>query len=432
MEPTIPLGSSNLGLSLTLIVVALLGVAFFSSSEISLVALNRIRVRHRAEEGHPGARAAQQIAAQHDKFFATILMSENVLIIFASSLGTTLALAMFPNTEQRGLAVALATILMTVLVLIFGEITPKTLAQKFADVWGLVVARPIRAIMWIETPLTLLFTLVPRGLQRLIRPEHGPASPFVTEAELRLLIDISEQEGTVEQVEGEIADKALRFGDRPVREVMTPRTEVLAVAEATSLRDFLGLYAQESHTRFPIYVENLDQVTGILSIKDVLLSLTSGGLDPERVVTDASRPPVFVPETKRIGELLVEMQRSRSQMVIVVDEFGGTAGLVTLKRLVEEVIGPWGDELAPAPASEPIGIDSFEVAGGLHVSRAREELGLELPDGPYETVAGYLLHRFGHIPEQGEQVRFGPWLLHVTQMQGLRIERVRASRVPQD
>jgi putative hemolysin len=248
-----------------------------------------------------------------------------------------------------------------------------------------------------------------------------------------MLIDISEQEGTVEQVEGEIADKALRFGDRPVREVMTPRTEVLAIAEGTPLGEFLHLYAQESHTRFPIYHESLDQVTGILSIKDVLLSLASTQLDPERPVTDTSRPAAFVPETKRIGELLVEMQRGSTQMVIVVDEFGGMAGLVTLKRLVEEVVGPWGDELAaPMPSTDLVGSGSFDLAGGLHMSRAREELGLELPDGPYETVAGYLLHRFGHIPQQGEQVRIGPWLLQVAQMQGLRIERVRASRVPED
>lgn len=410
--------------ALVLIGLALLGVAFFSSSEISLVALNPLRVRHRAEQGHKGAHAAQRIAARHDRFFAAILLTENALIIFASSLGTALLISLLGN---RGESVALATAIMTLLIVIFGEITPKTLARQWADVWGLIVAPVVDLVIRLETPILLFFTVLPRLIQRLVGAPA--ASPFATEAELRLLTDILEEQGAVEKEEGEMLGRVLRLGDRPVREVMTPRTEVMGVEEGTTLQQFLSeVYARESHTRFPVFVDSLDHVTGILSIKDVLLALARGEISLNDPVTPLARPAFFAPETKRIGPLLAEMRERRTQMAIIVDEFGGTAGLVTLKRLVEEVVGPFRDELEAEAPLETLDEHTFQMAGSLHVDRAREEMALDLPDGPYETVAGFILHQLGRIPKEGDQVRYGPWRFVVTEMDGLRIERVLVTR----
>jgi putative hemolysin len=247
----------------------------------------------------------------------------------------------------------------------------------------------------------------------------------VSEEEIRTMISVGQEEGTVEEAEAEMLPQVFEFGDRSAREVMTPRPEVVWIEQGTRLADFLVTYAETPHTRFPVYRDNIDNVVGILGIKDVLMAQARGGLSQEDAIDSLVRPIYFVPETKRIAELLAEMQSRGYHMAVAVDEFGVTSGIVTLEQLVEEIVGEMGDELvAGTKEFEYIDEQTVQIEGGMRVEEANEELGLELPDGEYDTVAGFLLNLIGHIPREGEQVRFGNLKLVVTEMRGVKIEKI--------
>ncbi|MBI4496826.1 MAG: HlyC/CorC family transporter [Chloroflexi bacterium] len=420
----LPLGSSSLILNLAVLVVSLVLVAFFSSSEASLISVNKIRVRHLAEQGHKAAQAAQRVVQKHDKFFATILLTENAFIIFASSMGTAIAIGLFGPGEET---VLLATLVMTVLVVTFGEITPKTFAVQAADRMALLVARPIEWVMALETPLIALFTFIPNLILRGL-PHRGMV-PSVTAAELRMIIDIGEAEGTVEETEKEMLHNVIAFADRYVREVMTPRPGMIWLNQDARLQDFFTCFSQSYHARFPVCQENPDNILGILYIKDLLRAMARGAVTSETPLTTLLRPAFFVPQTKKVVELFQEMREQRHQMAMVVDEFGGTAGLVTLKQIIEEIVGHVGDELqAGEKEFQAIDERTVQVDARMRIDEINEELGLTLPEGDYETVAGFLLDVLGHIPQSGEQVRFGDLGFTVAEMDGLRIEKVLVTR----
>lgn len=219
--------------------------------------------------------------------------------------------------------------------------------------------------------------------------------------------------------------KVFDFGDRPVREVVVPRPEVVCIEKGSKLADFFALYAEFPLSRFPVYQENMDNVVGILSVKDVLMALANGTVDRDSVIDDLIRPAYFAPETKPINELFTEMRDKNFRMAVVVDEYGGTAGIVSLSRLVEEIVGPVGDELAAAEKEyEAIDEYTFQIDGGMRIEEANEEMGLKLPEGDYETVAGFVLHLLGRIPRQGEQLRYKGLKLVITKMRGMKIEEI--------
>jgi putative hemolysin len=252
---------------------------------------------------------------------------------------------------------------------------------------------------------------------------------LVSEEEIRGMISVGREEGTVEASEAELLHRVFVFGDRTVREVMTPRPEVIWIEEGIKLADFLAVYAEFPHTRFPVYRDSIDTVIGVLSIKDVLMAQAIGALDKRGAIDDLVRPVLFVPETKRIAQLFAEMQTEGYPLVVVVDEYGVTSGIVTMEQLVGEIVGEMGDELVKVDKDfEVIDDRTVQIDGGMRVEEANEELGLELPTGDYDTVAGFLLSLIGHIPREGEQVRYGGLKLAITQMRDLRIEKVLVTR----
>ncbi len=229
----------------------------------------------------------------------------------------------------------------------------------------------------------------------------------------------------MEEAEAEMLHKVFDFGDRPVREVMVPRTEVVWVEKGTKLADFLTIYAESPLSRFPVYEENMDNVVGILSVKDVLMAQAKGAINAESTIDDLVRPTYSAPDSKRISELFTEMRDKNYRMAVVVDEYGGTAGIVSLSRLVEEIVGPVGDEFAEAEKEyEAISEYTFQIDGGMSIAEANEEMGLELPEGDYETVAGFILHLLGHIPKTGERLKYKDMNLVITEMRGVKIEKV--------
>jgi putative hemolysin len=240
------------------------------------------------------------------------------------------------------------------------------------------------------------------------------------------MISVGHKEGTVEESEAKMLDKVFDFGDRPVREVMVPRPEVTAIELGSTIADFFTLYAEFPRSRFPVYKENMDNVVGILAIKDVLMARAKGTIENESLIDDLIRPAQFTPETKLINELFAEMRDANYRMAVVVDEFGGTAGIVMLSGLVEEVVGPVGDELAAVEKEyQVINEYTFQIDGSMRIDEANEEMALELPEGDdYETVAGFVLDLLGHIPEVNAQLRYKDLKLIVTEMRGPKIEKI--------
>ncbi|MDP7415971.1 MAG: hemolysin family protein [Dehalococcoidales bacterium] len=412
--------SDDIELYLLLFILCLLLSAFFSSSETAFVALQRIRVKHMVENNIKGARRVARMIERPEKLLSTILLGNNFVNVAAAALGTAVAIELWG--DQRG--VLIATVGVTVLLLIFAETTPKTFATQHPERLSLIFARPIELIAWLFTPFVITLSWIASEFTRLIGGRAVPRS-LASEEEIRTMISVGHKEGTMEEAEAEMLHKVFEFGDRPVREVMVPRPEVIAIEQGSKMGDFLTLYTEFPLSRFPVYQENMDNVVGILSVKDVLMAQAKGTITARSTIDELVRPPYFTPETKRINELFTEMRDKNYRMCVVVDEFGGTAGIASLTRLVEEIVGPVGDELAEVEKEyEVINEYTFQIDGSMRIEEANEEMELELPEGAYETVAGFVLHLLGYIPKLNEQLRYKGSKLVITEMRGLKIEKI--------
>lgn len=410
--------SSTSILYLVLLFICLALSAFFSSAETAFVSLPRIRVRHLVETGVAGAERVAKMTERPERLLATVLLCNNFVNVAAAALGTAVAVTIW----EGDIGILIATIVVTILLLIFAEVTPKTFAIRHPERLALLYVYPLGVITKIVYPVAAglgwLGSMLAGGKTRV-------PPTLVSEEEIRSMISVGREEGTVEEAEAELLHKVFVFGDRTVREVMTPRPEVAWVGEGIKLADFLAIYAESPHTRFPVYRGSIDDVVGILSIKDVLMAQAKGSMEKKSVIDDLVRPVQFVPETKRIAQLFAEMQSQGYPMVVVVDEFGVTSGIVTMEQLVGEIVGEMGDELVKVDKEfEVIDDRTIQIDGGMRVEEANEELGLELPTGDYDTVAGFLLSLIGRIPKEGEQVRYGGLKLAITKMGGLRIEKI--------
>ena len=379
-------------------VVCLICAAFFSSAETAFVALSKLRIRFLQEKSFKGAKQLANAAERPGRFLATVLLGNNLANVAAATLGSVIAVAVFGLPWGP----IVATIGVTILILVFGEVIPKTISVHYAQRLSLYYITPITMLQWCLYPFIWI-------LER---------------------IGLGEDEGVVGEGEAKMLHKIFEFTDRQVGKVMIPRTEIAWVEQGTRVNDFLAAYAQEiPYSRFPVYEDNTDNVIGILSVKDVLLQLTVGSTDNELIVDDLLRPAYFVPESKRLGGLLTEMRDSGNQMVIVVDEFGGVAGMVTLSLLTEEIVGDIRHELTGGEEDFiATGDNTYQIDGGFRIEDANEELQLGLPLGDYETVAGFILNHLGRIPEQGEQFKYRILKFVVTEIRGVKIEKVMVTK----
>ncbi len=369
-----------------------------------------------------GADRVAKMLQRPEKLLSTILLGNNFVNTAAAALATALAIKYLP--VQPGMAILIATIGLTIFLLIFCETTPKTIATQHAERLSLIYARPIEVISWLFTPFVVVLSWIASGFSKPLGGTTVPRS-LASAEEIRTMISVGHKEGTVEEAEAEMLHKVFDFGDRPVREVMVPRPEVVCIEQGSKLADFLALYAQSPLSRFPVYQDNMDNVVGILSVKDVLMAQAKGTTNDQSAIDNLVRPAYFTPETKRINELFTEMRDKNYRMCVVVDEFGGTAGIVSLSRLVEEIVGPVGDELAEVEKEyEVINAYTFQIDGSMRIEEANEEMELELPEGDYETVAGFVLDLLGYIPKQGEQLRYKDLKLVITKMRGVKIEEI--------
>ncbi|MDA1097192.1 MAG: hemolysin family protein [Chloroflexi bacterium] len=406
-------------LSLALLGACLLLSAFFSGTEAAFLATQRHRLHTLATRGSATARTAERMMERPERFLSTVLVGNNLFNTAAAALATSIAVSLVENSQAAVLA---ATGIVTALLLIVGEITPKTVASRHAERTLIMVLHPFRVMAVVLAPVSFLFGLFASLVARL---SGGAKRSVVSVEELRTLVMTGVEDGTVEQQSGELFRNVFRFGDRMVREVMTPRSEIAWVRSGTTFAEFLSDYSANAHSRFPVYDDSPDQVLGIVSIKDLLRSQAAGELLLNSSVTTNLRATFYVPETKRVADLLQEMREHRAPVALVVDEFGSIAGLVTLRRLVQEVVGRVDEEGEPA-AFESLDATTIQVDGLLHIDELADELHIALPDGgtDYETVAGFIMTSMGKIPAEGDEVRHGPYRLTVERMDGPRIEVV--------
>jgi putative hemolysin len=398
--------------------------AFFSSAESAFIALPKLRLRYLVESGIKGAEKLARVADKPERLLATVLLGNNLVNIAAATLGTIMAVSVWGLPWGP----VIATVGVTAIILIFGEVIPKTFAVHHAQRLSLIYANPLRIIELCFYPFILGLERIGLRFTRIVTVSEEDKK-IISEGEIRSAINVGESEGVVEEDEAKILRQVFEFTDRPVSKVMVPRTEIAWVEQGTKLSDFLNIYTQGRYSRFPVYKDNTDNVVGILHAKDVLMKLTDGSGSRNSVIDDLVRPTYFVPEGKRLGELLAEMRDGGHHAAIVVDEFGGIAGMVTLGQLTEEIVGDIHDELTDQEKDFVVTGDStFQLDGGFRVEEANEELQLNLPGGDYETVAGFILNHLGRIPKQGEHFKYQNLKFVVTEMRGMKIEKVMVTR----
>ncbi|MEE8413596.1 MAG: hemolysin family protein [Dehalococcoidales bacterium] len=410
----------NETLYIVLLVSCIILTAFFTSSETAFFSLQRVRVEQMVSTGVKGAGRVARLIQRPDKLLSIILLGTNLVMTAASALATALVVSVWG--EQN---IWIAVVGLTAILLVFSETTPKTIANRHAERVSLSFARPIEVLYWVFYPFVFLLNWVANGITRLVGGTPVPRS-LVSEEEIRTMITVGHKEGTMEENEVKMLHKVFDFSDRPVHEVMVPRTEVIWVEKGTSLADFFKIYSDTPMSRFPVYEENRDNVMGVLSVKDVLMAWAKNGIKRENPIDDLIRPAYFTPESKCIGDLFSEMRDKNYRVAVVVDEYGGTAGIVSLSGLLEEIVGAVGDELADVDKEfEAIDEHTFQVDGGMRIEEANEEMGLDLPESDdYETVAGFILSLLGRIPDTGERLHYQTMNLIITEMRGLKIEKI--------
>ena len=418
---------SDAGLfNLVLIGVFVLASAFFSSSEAAFLSLERMRVAHLVNTNAPGARRIAGMLEQPERLLATILLGNNLVNVAFTAVITVLAVDILG--ENTGVAVA--TIGGTLVLLVFGEILPKTFAVHYSERMAFWYARPLKIVEMLLWPVVVSLQWLTKRT-RAISGAEPPQRESITEGELRTLFDIGEAEGTFEPAEVDMLENVFEFGDSQVREVMTPRNRIAAVEHGATLRDFLNVYAQSSHTRYPVFRGGGDNIIGILSTRDVLRAMAAtDALDFSDSATDFIRDCYFVPETKRVAELFEELRNTGNQMAMVVDEYGGLSGLVTLKRLLEVVVGPVGEEgVALEEEFQAIDENTYQLDASMSIGEANDDLDISIPEGDFDTVAGFALAELGHIPAEGEQFVFEQLKFEIVRMNALKIETVRVTKL---
>ncbi|MBI2854316.1 MAG: HlyC/CorC family transporter [Chloroflexi bacterium] len=409
----------NIGLYITLFIIALIGAAFFCSAETAFISLQKLRIHHLVRTTPKKAELVAQIAGHPEKFLGTVLLAINLLESAVATLGTVIAISLW----GENLGAAIATLAIAVVTLIFAEYLPKTIAARYAEKIVMSYARPVQLAMVVLSPFVYVLNRIGMSFSS-IAGDKEPR-PTLSEEEFRTAITVGEHEGVIENTEAEMIHKVFEFGDRPVREVMTPRTEVTFVEKGTRLKDFIASYPDHPQPRFPVFEGSVDNVIGQISIKDMVVAEAEGKMRDETLVDELVSKVMFIPESKRLGELLTEMQDEGHQLAVVIDEFGGTAGTVTVEQVVGAIVGSLGGELVGGEKEyEAIGENVFLVEGGLRVEDANEQLGLNLPEGDYETVAGFIFSLLGRIPREGEQLAYKGMKITVSEMRGRKLEKV--------
>ena len=397
------MGSTANILQIGLLVVLLLGSGFFSASETSLMSLSKIRIRYMEDEGVKGAKLVGSLIEKSSDLLSSILVGNNIVNIAATSVSTSLFINIFGDG-----GVAIATAVMTVLVLVFGEITPKTIAANSPEKVAVVVSKPISIIMKITKPIVWVFNLLTGIIFKIMGIDNDGVKPFITEEELKAMVNVSHEEGVLEMEEREIINNVFQFGDMQAKEAMIQRLDMVAIDIEDSYDEIIELFKSEKLSRLPVYQESIDDIVGILNIKDYV------------------REAFFTYEFKKITQLLEEMKKEKTQMAIVVDEYGGTAGLLTIEDLVEVIVGDIDDEY-DEEEEEIVKINDNEylVEGSTKISDVNEQLGINLESEEFDSIGGFIIGYLKRIPEENEIIEVEDVKFKVESIDKNRINKIR-------
>lgn len=411
------MGPSETGQLIAIIILLCLS-AFFSSSETALTTVNQIRMRTLADNGDKRAARVLHVTGNPGKMLSAILIGNNIVNLSASSISTSLAIHLFGNTGA-----GIATGILTFLILIFGEVTPKTMATIKADSMSLTVAAPIGFLMKILTPVIFIIDKLSLGLMFLLHVNIKDAQKKMTEEELRTIVDVSQENGVIEHEERDMIHNLFDFGDAEAKEIMVPRIDMTFVQADATYQEVLDIFRQDMFTRLPVYEDSTDNVIGIINMKDFLLQNDT----PEFSVRNLLREPYFTYEHKNTADLFLEMRKSSISLAIVLDEYGVTAGLITLEDLLEEIVGEIRDEYDADEEDDITRISDreFYVLGSANLNDVSEALSLHFTSDDYDTIGGYCLGLLDHLPEKNEIILTdNNILLRIDRMEKNRIERI--------
>ena len=408
------MGPSETGQLIAIIILLCLS-AFFSSSETALTTVNQIRMRTLADNGDKRAARVLHVTGNPGKMLSAILIGNNIVNLSASSISTSLAIHLFGNTGA-----GIATGILTFLILIFGEVTPKTMATIKADSMSLTAAAPIGFLMKILTPVIFIINKLSLGLMFLLHVNIKDAQKKMTEEELRTIVDVSQENGVIEHEERDMIHNLFDFGDAEAKEIMVPRIDMTFVQADATYQEVLDIFRQDMFTRLPVYEDSTDNVIGIINMKDFLLQNDT----PEFSVRNLLREPYFTYEHKNTADLFLEMRKSSISLAIVLDEYGVTAGLITLEDLLEEIVGEIRDEYDADEEDDITRISDreFYVLGSANLNDVSEALSLHFTSDDYDTIGGYCLGLLDHLPEKNEIILTDNNIL-------LRIDRMEKNRI---
>ncbi|MGC1380549.1 MAG: hemolysin family protein [Candidatus Baltobacteraceae bacterium] len=403
------------------LVALVLLAAFFAAAEAALISISRLRARSLAERRIRGSGNLSRLVDDKMRFLTAVLVGNTIVLLAADSLATSIAISLHLPS-----AVVISTVVMTIVFLFFGEVVPKTIATGDSERWALRLALPTRYVALVLTPIARTFQVATDLLLKAFGVKHVHRA-YVTEEDIRTLVNVGAEQRVIEEEEREMIHSVMEFGDTIVREVMKPRPEMVAVSIDDSPRRVLDTVIAEGYSKLPVYQESKDDIVGVVHDRELLIALASGSL-AHTSVRSLMRTAVHVPETKKTAELLREMQRDKFSLAIVVDEYGGTAGLVTMEDLLEEIVGEIRDE-HDVDEQEPIALVSETeavVEAGTNIEDVNAKLGTRLPTEDFETIGGYTVGLFGRLPTEGEEVAADDHTrLKVDRTRGRRILAVR-------
>lgn len=412
--------SPGSSIQVIILVILLIGSGFFSASETALMSLSKIRIRYMQQEGVKGAKLVSSLIENPNKLLSSILVGNNVVNIAATSISTSLFIGLMKGSE----GVAVATAVMTILVLIFGEITPKSIAANNSEKVALFVARPIKFIIFILSPIVWIFNLITGFIFKILGLENKGVQPYITEEELRTMVNVSHEEGVLEIEEREIINNVFQFGDMQAKNAMIQRIDMVAIDVEDSYDEIIELFKNEKLSRMPVYEENIDDIIGILNIKDVIF------LDDEEIenfdIKKYIREPFFTYEFKKIAQLLEEMKIEKTQMAIVVDEYGGTSGLITVEDLIEVIVGDIDDEYDDEDDEiQVIKEDEYIVEGSTKITDVNELIGVRLESEEFDSIGGFIIGHLNRLPEEEEVVEVDDIRFCIESIDKNRIKKIR-------
>ena len=409
--------SSSASLQIVLLVFLLLLSGFFSSSETALVSLSKIRLRSMVDEGVKNAKLIEKVLSNQNKLITSILVGNNLVNIGASAIATSFAIDTFGNN-----VVGIVTGILTFLVLIFGEITPKTFATQKAEAVCIFVIKPIAFCIFIFTPIVAVLNVITGFMFKLMGCDFNKKTPTITESEFITMVNVGHEEGVIEVDEREMINNVMGFGDSDAKDIMTPRTDIVAVEINSSYDTVVQIFKKEQFSRLPVYKENIDDIVGIISFKDCMFAEDKANFN----ISEIMRKPYFTYESKSCSELFSVMRTKSLSMAVIIDEYGGTSGIVTLEDLLEEIVGEISDEYDDEPEEIKVVSDKeFIVDGSARISDVNDIIGTNFESDDFDSIGGYVVGVIGRFPEKGETIEENSVKFIIEETDRNRIEKMK-------